>query len=80
MPLQAQGVLQMCLCKPKSVLKQLECSSRSVSKPFFSTEPTEFYTVHKESSVRGQAPEEGTGRLVQRSQLRLAHPNGIQFV
>ena len=34
--------------------------------------------VHNESSASGQAPEEeGPGRRVQRSQLRLAPPNGI---
>ena len=33
---------------------------------------------HNESSASGQAPEEeGPGRRVQRSQLRLAPPNGI---
>ena len=37
--------------------------------------------VHNESSASGQAPEEeGPGRRVQRSQLRLAPPNGITFV
>ena len=37
--------------------------------------------VHNESSASGQAPEEeGPGRWVQRSQLRLAPPNGIPFV
>ena len=37
--------------------------------------------VHNESSASGQAPEEeGPGRRVQRSQLRLAPPNGIPFV
>ena len=37
--------------------------------------------VHNESSASGQAPEEeGPGRRVQRSQLRLAPPSGIPFV
>ena len=37
--------------------------------------------VYNESSARGQASEEeGPGRRVQRSQLRLAPPNGIPFV
>ena len=37
--------------------------------------------VYNERSANGQAPEEeGPGRRVQRSHLRLAPPNGIPFV